>query len=327
MGQCARIIGLFFTEKWCDMPDLLAALDLGSNSFRLSTGRIIQDQGRARVETTTRLKETVRLAAGLDADNHLDAAAVERAVQVLRQFSLHIQNRGVQRVRAVATNTLRVAKNLKQVLPCLEATLGHPIEIISGTEEARLIFIGITHDLPQDSATRLMIDIGGGSTETILGRNRTPLHLHSFPMGCLSYTQKYFADGIITPTSMEQAIQAASQQISDVASCYQETGWEQVYGSSGTAKGLLAVLHDTGMSPDGITTAGMLALRRKLETDGRVLIRELPGLKPSRVQVLPGGLAIMLGLFQTLGIRQSMQSGEGALRRGVMAEMLPPPSG
>ncbi|HLR13909.1 MAG TPA: Ppx/GppA family phosphatase [Burkholderiaceae bacterium] len=305
------------------MPDLLAALDLGSNSFRLSTGRIVRHNGCARVETLTRLKETVRLASGLDADGQLNGEVTDRAAQVLHAFAAHLQAREVSQVRAVATNTLRIARNLDIVLPRLETALGYPIEIVSGIEEARLIFVGISHDLPDDNATRLMVDIGGGSTEIILGQNQTPLHLDSLPMGCLSFTHQFFADGTITKTAMAQAVQAASTQVAKVAGPYQQTGWQQAYGSSGTAKGLLAVLQETGFAPEGITTSGLLRLKHQLEHDGQVRLDTLPGLKPARVHVLAGGLAIMLGIFQTLGITQAMVAGEGALRRGVMAEMIP----
>lgn len=303
------------------MPDLLAALDLGSNSFRLSTGRLVCRDGRLQVKTLSRLKETVRLASGLDDDGNLDEAAVNRAIQVLQTFADHLQDSAVHRVRAVATNTLRVANNLDIVLPQLEAALGYPIEIVSGIEEARLIFVGINHDLPQDGTTRLMVDIGGGSTEIILGRNEQPIHLDSFPMGCLSFTREFFADGSICADTMQRAVHAAGEQLASVAQAYRHTGWQQAYGSSGTAKGLLAVLHDTGMSPEGITRHGLLQLRDQLQHDGEVRLDKLPGLKPGRAHVLAGGLAIMLGIFQTLDITQAMLAGEGALRRGVIAEM------
>ncbi len=303
------------------MASLLAALDLGSNSFRLSTGRVVHCAGKPRIQVLTRLKETVQLAAGLDQSGILDRAAIQRGVHVLSMFAEHLAQRPVTCVRVVATNTLRLTQNLDEVLPEFHTALGYPIEIISGDEEARLIFVGVNHELPAGDQHRLMVDIGGGSTEVILGKGDQPLHLTSLPMGCVSYTQRFFDSGLITAERMDQAVSAAHQEIAPIVPLYQQAGWQQVYGSSGTAKGLLAVLQQGGMSDQGITHQGLLALRRKLVADGEVRIRQLPGLKPDRARVLAGGLAIMLALFEALKIDQPMLAGEGALRMGVMTEM------
>src|SRR5690606_9097984 len=180
------------------MDTLLAAVDLGSNSFRLSIGRVVQHDGAAQIYAIDRLKEHVRLAAGLGPDNELDDAAIERAVISLKRFGERIEGFHPNRVRAVATNTLRMASNAQEVLPRLEEALGFPIEIISGQEEARLIFTGISHELPPSPYRRLMIDIGGGSTEVIIGQEFRPLHMTSLFMGCVSYTRRFFPDGVIT---------------------------------------------------------------------------------------------------------------------------------
>lgn len=303
------------------MDSLLAAIDLGSNSFRLSIGRVVLLDGAAQIYSIDRLKEHVRLAAGLGRNNILDENAVQRAVESLQRFSERIEGFHPNRVRAVATNTLRIASNASELLPRLEEALGFPIEIISGQEEARLIFTGVTHELPPSSDRRLMIDIGGGSTEAIIGQEFQPLHMSSLAMGCVSHTRRFFADGRITEERMRKAIMAARREIETIARPYKRTGWEQAYGSSGTAKGLIAVLAETGMSAKGITREGLETLRNKLVRDGRVDMETLPGLKPDRAVVLAGGLAIMLAAFQELKI-DLMRAGDGALRVGVLYDLL-----
>jgi len=303
------------------METLLAAVDLGSNSFRLSIGRVVQLDGAAQIYAIDRLKEHVRLAAGLGADNTLDEDAIHRAIRSLKRFAERIEGFHPNRVRAVATNTLRIASNAQGVLPRLEEALGFPIEIISGQEEARLIFTGITHELPPSPYRRLMIDIGGGSTEVIIGQEFRPLHMKSLFMGCVSYTRRFFPDGRITEERMQQAVMAARREIETIARQYKRTGWQEAYGSSGTAKGLIAVLAESGMSRKGITREGLEWLKNKLIKDGRVDMETLPGLKPDRAVVLAGGLAIMLAAFLELRIKL-MLPGDGALRMGALYDLL-----
>lgn len=304
------------------MDYLLAAVDLGSNSFRLSVGRVVQHDGIAQIYAIDRLKEHVRLAAGLQPPgNVLDEDAIQRAIASLKRFGERIGGFHPNRVRAVATNTLRIAANAREVLPRLEDALGFPIEIISGQEEARLIFTGISHELPPSPYRRLMIDIGGGSTEVIIGQEFRPLHLTSLHMGCVSYTQRFFPDGRITAERMHQAVLAARREVETIARPYKKTGWQEAYGSSGTAKGLVAVLNETGMTQKGITRAGLEKLKAKLIQDGRVDMATLPGLKPDRAVVLAGGLAIMLAAFLELKIKL-MLPGDGALRMGALYDLL-----
>lgn len=303
------------------MDYLLAALDLGSNSFRLSIGRVVQQDGKAQIYAVDRLKETVRLAAGLGEDYTLDEAAIKRGIKVLNMFGERVKGFHPNRVRVVATNTLRLARNVDDILPRFEAALGFPVEVISGQEEARLIFSGISNELPPSNNRRLMVDIGGGSTEIIIGKELRPLHLSSLPMGCVSYTQRFFPDGRITAVRLELAMLAARRELEAISRQYRRTGWQEAYGSSGTAKGLLAVLQDGGMSEKGITMAGMKQLKEKLIADGEVRLDELPGLKADRAVVLGGGLAIMMATFQELNIQQ-MLPGEGALRVGVLYDLL-----
>lgn len=303
------------------MDYLLAAVDLGSNSFRLSIGRVVQQDGKAQIYAVDRLKESVRLAAGLSDDKIIDEEAIQRAITVLERFGERLAGFHPNRVRAVATNTFRIARNVADILPRAEAALGFPIEVIAGQEEARLIFSGITNELPPSDNRRLMIDIGGGSTEVIIGRGFQPLHLSSLYMGCVSYTRRFFPDGRITEARMQEAQLAAQRELEGISKQYRKTGWQEAYGSSGTAKGLLAVLQEGGMSKKGITLDGMEKLKAKLVRDGRVIMSELPGLKYDRSLVLAGGLAIMMAAFRELKIK-AMAPGEGALRVGVLYDLL-----
>lgn len=303
------------------MDYLLAAVDLGSNSFRLSVGRVVQQDGMAQIYAIDRMKEAVSLAAGLNDDLIIGEETLQGAITVLKRFHERLEGFHPNRVRAVATNTFRIARNVAEFLPRAEEALGFPIEVIAGQEEARLIFSGITNELPPSPHQRLMIDIGGGSTEVIIGKDFKPMRMASLFMGCVSYTRRYFPDGQITEARMMNAQLAARRELEGISWQYRKTGWQEVYGSSGTAKGLLAVLRDTGMSHKGITMDGMQKLKAKLVQDGRVILNELPGLKPDRARVLPGGLAIMMAIFQELRIKL-MLPGEGALRMGVLYDLL-----
>lgn len=303
------------------MDQLLAAVDLGSNSFRLSIGRVEQHNGHAQIYAIDRLNESVRLAADMGPDKRIHPDAIKRAVTILQRFNERIQGFHPNRVRAVATNTFRVASNREEMLYVAEEALGFPIEVISGYEEARLIYTGINNELPPSSSRRLMVDIGGGSTEIIIGRNHQPLLLSSLPMGCVSYTDRFFGTGLITENRMNQAILAARREIEVIAHQYRKAGWQYAYGSSGTAKGIEAILVGKGYSKRGITLEGMNKLRKKLIRDKKVVAEDLPGIKPHRIPVLAAGLAIMIAIFEELKIK-TMQRGEGALRMGVLYDLL-----
>jgi exopolyphosphatase/guanosine-5'-triphosphate,3'-diphosphate pyrophosphatase len=224
------------------MEHLLAAVDLGSNSFRLSIGRVAEQNGAKHIYQIDRLKETVRLAAGLNSAKILNDESVERAIEVLKRFGERLRSFHPDRVRAVATNTFRVARNVADFLPRAEAALGFPIEVIAGREEARLIYSGVSHTLPISTDRRLVIDIGGGSTEIIIGRGDEPLLTSSLYMGCVSYSRKFFPEGVIDVYSMKQAELAARREIEVITKPYRKMGWDAAFGSSGTAKALYAIL-------------------------------------------------------------------------------------
>lgn len=302
------------------MEHLLAAVDLGSNSFRLAIGRVHDENGVRQIYQIDRLKETVRLAAGLDANKVLSNEAIEKALEILKRFGERLDSFHPDRVRAVATNTFRVARNAPEIMPRAEAALGFPIEVIAGREEARLIYTGVNHTLPASTDKRLVIDIGGGSTEVIIGRGEEPLVMSSLYMGCVSFTRRFFPGGLIDEHTMRTAELSAQREIEVITKPYKRLGWQEAYGSSGTAKALQAILTEGGFSKAGITATGLKRLRQKLITTGRVVPEELPGIKLERAEVLPGGLAIMSAFFDEMGI-ETMHTGDGALRLGVLVDL------
>ena len=295
---------------------ILAAVDLGSNSFRLQIARVEDDQ----LYMLDGLREPVRLAAGLTPDKYLDADAQQHALDALSKFAERLRGLPREAVRAVGTNSLRVAKNAADFLPQAEHVLGFPIEVIAGIEEARLIYLGVAHGLPQSPDNRLVMDIGGGSTEFIIGNNLEPLKLESLYMGCVSYSKRYFPDGKITKQNLKQAELAARGELQGIATEFSRSHWNVALGSSGSARVLCDILELNGYSKNGITRDGLERLRAELLDAGDVQRLDLQGLKGDRIPVLPGGFAIMYAAFCELGIEQ-MQPALGALREGVLYDL------
>ncbi|MDQ8021180.1 MAG: exopolyphosphatase [Moraxellaceae bacterium] len=296
---------------------LVCAVDLGSNSFRLLVGRIVGDQ----IYPLDGLKESVRLAAGLGSDKQLDGAARERALEALRRFNERIRNLPPDAVRAVATNTLRVAKNAPQFLLEAEEALGFPIEVIAGREEARLIYVGVAHTLPDPSLQQLVVDIGGGSTEFIIGRNFEPIQLESLYMGCVGYSLRYFPGGYIEKQGLKEAELAARNELQAIGNPYRETGWDQAVGSSGSAKSIADVLEQSGWSSGGITREGLEKLRSHMLRAGHMDKLELPGVKGDRLPVFAGGFSILYAIFKEFDLEHMVFS-DGALRLGVLYDLL-----
>ena len=297
--------------------ELIAAVDLGSNSFRLQVGRVVEDQ----IYPLDSIKESVRLAGGLTSEKSLDGPSQLRALEALRRFGERLRGFDPASVRAVATNTLRVAKNAPQFLVQAEAALGFPIEVIAGREEARLIYLGVANALPDRNRQQLVVDIGGGSTEFIVGRGFETLELESIYMGCVGYSLKYFPNGLVDKAGMKAAELAARREIQAIVSQYKQAGWEVAIGSSGTAKTLVDVLEQNEYSASGITADGLAQLKAHLLRTGDVNKLQVAGLRDDRMQVLPGGLAIMSAVFKEFGLEQMMFS-EGALRLGVLYDLL-----
>ena len=295
---------------------ILAAVDLGSNSFRLQIARVEGDQ----LYMLDGLREPVHLAAGLTADKYLDAAAQQRALATLGRFAERLRDLPREAVRTVGTNSLRVARNAADFIPQAEHILGFPIEVIAGREEARLIYLGVAHGLPQSQDNRLVIDIGGGSTEFIIGNGLKPLKLESLYMGCVSYSLRFFPGGKITKQNLKQAELAARIELQIIAADYRGQ-WQHALGSSGTARVLCDILEQNGYSESGITRDGLEKLRVDLVKAGDTRKLALAGLRAERIPVLPGGFAIMYAAFCELEIEQ-MQPALGALREGVLYDLL-----
>ena len=299
------------------LPSILAAVDLGSNSFRMVIARVVKGELRP----LDRLREGVRLAECLDSRQRLTAEGKNRALSCLRVFGQRLRDFPQGSVRAVGTNTLRKARNAGDFLDQAEDALGHRIEVISGQEEARLIFLGASHSLAGGPARRLVVDIGGGSTECIAGEAFEPIRAESMYMGCVGYTLAYFPGGKITAKRMRKAETAARLEMRPIQADLRRLGWESCAGASGTISAVAAILRFSGWSDQGITPDGLNKLRHAILAVDHVDQLELEGLKSDRAKVLPGGVAILSAVFDSLGIERMIVS-SGALREGVLYDLL-----
>ena len=295
----------------------LAAVDLGSNSFHLLVGRIVDGQ----VYPLDTLREQVQLGAGLTQDKRLDRACQSRALEALAMFRERLRGLPRDAVRAVGTNALRVAKNAPQFLREARETLGFPIEVIAGREEARLIYLGVAHALPPAENRRLVVDVGGGSTELIVGQGLRPRLMESLYMGCVSSSLRHFPEGRIDKSALKSAVLEARQELGAIRRGYRRYGWQEAVGSSGTARSIETILAENGFAAHGITRDGLERLRELLLKAGRADPDRVPGLKAARAGVLPGGFAVLYAVFEELDIEQ-MAVSEAALRHGVLYDLL-----
>ncbi len=298
-------------------PALLAAIDLGSNSFHLQVGRVEGEQ----LYYLDAHKESVRLAGGLTPSGMLDAASQRRALDCLARMGERLRGMPPESVRVVGTNTLRVARNAEDFLVRARAALGFDIEVVAGREEARLIYLGVSHSLAHDEAPRLVVDIGGGSTECIIGRGYQPSERESTRIGCVVYSSRFFPRGEVTKAAMKEARLAAEVALGPVAAQFRRGRWETVIGSSGTARALGEILLQNGQSDGAITRAGLKWLCARMVAAGNTRVLELPGLKPDRRPVIAGGLAVMAGVFDALDI-ETMTVAQGAMREGILWDLL-----
>ncbi|MCC7327760.1 MAG: Ppx/GppA family phosphatase [Burkholderiales bacterium] len=298
-------------------PATLAVADLGSNSFRLEIGRVEGDQ-IFRLDTW---RETIRFGAGLDSKGNLTLAARKVALACLTRFRERLSGLHPSGVRAVATNTFRVAKNAASFLPQAQAALGFPIDIIGGLEEARLIYVGVAHVLPASRHPRLVIDIGGGSTEFIIGRGLTPERLESLKLGCVSMSQRFFGSGELHATAFDAAETLARAEIESIARAFGPEHWREAFASSGTALALAAILEGNGLSAGGITREGLARLRKRMIGAGHIRRLRLEGVTSDRAPVLAGGFAIMAAAIAGLDVPRINPVG-GALRLGVLYDLL-----
>ena len=308
--------------------DLVAAVDLGSNSFRMLVAQVDKTPSGTQIRPIDTLRESVRLAAGLTENKLLGNDAYQRGITAIRRFGERIRGFDPANVRAVATNTLRVAKNAPNFIREAEEALGFPIEVIAGVEEARLIYIGAAHEVPAVHGNRLVVDIGGGSTELIIGKGYEPKLMESLYIGCVSHSLRFFPKGNIDSHAFKEAELAARREIQVISGAYLKYGWKQVIGSSGTARALAELIAENNFNgqPDGLTNGlitrdGLRAMKKHLLKYEHINQVELQGLKDDRRSVWPGGLAIMIAVFDELGI-ESMEVTDAALRIGVLYDLL-----
>ena len=299
-------------------PATVAAVDLGSNSFHL----IVAQFAGTRLLVVDRLKDMVRLAAGLGDDSLLSEEVMARGIASLERFGQRLKELPPENVRIVGTNTLRRARNGDAFLAAAQAALGHEIEIISGREEARLIYLGVSHDLEAPpEQRRLVVDIGGGSTEIVVGRQFQPEVLESLFMGCVSMSREFFGKGAITGPAMKAAELAARQELEPVEAAFRKKGWDMAIGASGTIIAVHDVVTALGWADDAITADALKRLKRHLVELGSTDALDLPGLPTQRAPVFPGGVAVLSGLFKALGIKR-MQVSDAALREGLLWDLL-----
>jgi exopolyphosphatase/guanosine-5'-triphosphate,3'-diphosphate pyrophosphatase len=298
-------------------PEIVAAVDLGSNSFHM----IVCSLNNGNLQTIDRLKEMVRLASGLDADNVLDEDTQNRALACLERFGQRIRNFPPGSVRIVGTNTLRTAKNAGQFLIKAEQALNHPIHIISGIEEARLIYLGVAYSLSSNANLRLVMDIGGGSTEYIIGTGDTPKDKESLHMGCVSVSNAFFKDGRLSKNAFNQATLFAEQKLEPFQRKFQRNNWDEAIGASGSLRSIARVLQAKNWSNNGITREGLEKLVVHLNQCNHINELNLPELDSERLPVFTGGLAIVHATFKSLGIEQ-MTVADGALREGLIQDLL-----
>ncbi len=295
----------------------IAAIDLGSNSFHM----IVARQDYEELRPLERLGEKVKLAAGLGPKQLLDDAAMARGWACLKRFADYIEGMAPESVRVVATDALRRAKNREQFTKRAEAILGVPVEVIAGREEARLIYLGVAHTCSDDAASRLVVDIGGGSTEFIIGERFEPRLLESLHMGCVSYSRRFFPEGEFTGKSFRAAYYSARRELLPIQQAYRDYGWTDAVGSSGTVKAVQLVLDALAMGEAGITVEGMRELKRRVLRAGSVDALDLPGLKEDRRPTFAAGLAILMAVFDALKVK-TMQFSTGALREGLLYDLV-----
>ena len=299
------------------VPELLAAVDLGSNSFHMVVARYLHGQ----LIVIDRLRENVRLGAGLDADGRLDREAAARALACLERFGQRLRDMRPSSVRVVGTNALRRAHRKQQFLERARAALGHPIEIVSGMEEARLIYSGVAHTMPSFPGRRLVVDIGGGSTELIIGESLTPLELESTQLGCVSMSQRFFADGRLSGKKLARARVAARLEIEPIQAAFRRRGWDQAVGSSGTVRAIGESCRELLPATQGITPEGLEAILDALGGCGHVSAIPIKAVTAERSEVFAGGVAILAEIFEVLGLER-MDVADGAMRDGLLYDLV-----
>jgi exopolyphosphatase/guanosine-5'-triphosphate,3'-diphosphate pyrophosphatase len=295
----------------------LAAVDLGSNSFRLEMGRIVDGQ----YFRTEYLKETVRQGGGLDEYHNLTPEAMQLGLDCLGRFGRRLEGLHPGQVRAVATQTLREARNRDDFLAQANRVLGYPIEVISGREEARLTFQGVAHLLPKSAERRLVLDIGGRSTELVLGQGLLPMEMNSYRVGSIIWSKLYFPDGLFLPEAFEAAQAAAMAMLEVALGSYQKPNWDMAYGSAGTVGAVGDVLSAAGWPAGHLCREGLDWLLQELLRASSADQLKLVGMKPERRPIIGGGLCILLAVFDLLQIDE-LHHASGGLRHGLICDLM-----
>ncbi len=295
----------------------LAAVDLGSNSFHMIVARVKDGA----LDVIDREREMVRLAGGIGKSQRIDDITQQRALDTLARFGQRLRSLSSDTVRVVGTKTLRSAKNSEEFIRVAEEVLGHPIEVVSGHEEARLIYLGVAHTL-QSAQRRLVVDIGGGSTECIIGEGPQPMLLESLSLGCVSLSRRFFEDGLINEKNLRAAEIFARAELRNIQQRYLAHGWERAIGSSGTIRAIGALVAEAGWSRGIITPEAMRKLRETLLDIGKIsaLSERLPALKSERAPVMAGGFAVLSAVFDTFKLEE-MHVSDGALREGLLYDL------
>ncbi|MCU7877353.1 MAG: exopolyphosphatase [Candidatus Thiodiazotropha sp. (ex Lucinoma borealis)] len=300
-----------------NLEEAIAAIDLGSNSFHLIVARVIEGH----LQIIDKMKEMVRLGEGLTVDKRLDPVVSKRALECLSRYSQRLRPLPAENIRVVGTNTMRQIHPDDNFHSLAEKALLHPIEIIAGREEARLVYLGVAHGLAAANEKRLVVDIGGGSTELIIGEGYLPHERESLHMGCVSMSRRFFMDGVITDHAMHEAELACALEIRPVRNEFKEGGWMRAIGSSGTIKSIGNVVIEQGWSETGITRESLDRLKQYLIDAGSIDKVSLKGLSEERKPVFAGGLAVLSAVFEHIGIDHMDVSSE-ALREGLIYDMI-----
>jgi exopolyphosphatase/guanosine-5'-triphosphate,3'-diphosphate pyrophosphatase len=300
------------------LPEIVAAIDLGSNSFHMIVARL---EKSGTLSIIDRLRENVRLGGGLDKHGIINDSAQNRAFECLETFAQRIRSLPQSAVRIAGTNTLRVAKNARVFVEKAEDILQHPVEIIAGREEARLIYLGVAHGLAAKKGKRLVIDIGGGSTEFIIGRGMTPLRRESLYTGCVSASKRFFDNGIITKKAMKEAEMDAALTLFPQARDFKSGKWDEAIGCSGTIKAIANIVHEEGWCLNGIDYKSLKKLRKALISAKHIDNVILAGLSENRRPVIAGGLSVLLAIFKTLNI-ELMQVSDQSMREGLLYDLV-----
>lgn len=304
-------------ERMTNNNTQIAAIDLGSNSFHLAIAQIEHDE----IRIQERIGEKVQLAAGLDHNGNLDESSIARAVDCLKRFEQRLRTIDRSFIQIVGTNALRIAKNRKVLIEAAERILGLPIEVISGREEARLIYLGVAHTQADDEGQRLVIDIGGGSTEFIIGKRFESLERESLHMGCVTFRERFFPDGAITKQNLAKAISRAERELLPIKKRYTKLGWQSCIGSSGSIKAIFQVLGQEEQPANSICLSQLKQLKERLIDLGHIDHLSELNIKKDRWSIFPAGFAILYGAFKALGIER-MEFSDGALREGLLYDIV-----